>query len=359
MMNRIRPVWPMMVAGSLLLSGTLPAADSLSLAPASARAQVVTAHNPQAMVAFKPTPEVVEEMVNQAITNFTRQPTVAAAWASLAGTNETIGIKVYTAPGSNTGTRPSVAAAVIKGLLAAGTPTNRIIVWDRHESDLRRAGYFELAERFGIRVAGAAEAGYDPKTFYEAAMIGNLVFGDLEFGKKDEGAGKKSFVSKLVSQQMTKIINIAPVLNHNGAGVAGNLFSLALSSVDNTVRFEAAPARLATAVPEIYALPALGDRVVLNISDALICQYEGEERSLLHYSVDLNEIRLSRDPVALDVLALQDLESSRKARSQIELPSNWELYKNAALLELGVADPKHIDITKLKPAPAQGPTDTR
>jgi len=296
-------------------------------------------------------------MMNQAITNLTGKPTVAAAWASLAGTNETIGLKVYSVPGANAGTRLPVAVAVIKGLLEAGVPTNHIIVWDRHESDLRRAGYFELVERFGIRVEGAAEAGYDEKTFYETALIGSLVFGDLEFGRKTDDVGKKSFVSKLVSQQMTKIINIAPDLNHNGAGVAGNLFSLALGSVDNTVRFEATPSRLATAVPEIYALPALGERVVLSITDALICQYEGEERGLLHYSVDLNELRLSRDPVALDMLALQDLERSRKARSQVELPSNVELYKNAALLELGVADPKHIDVTTLKPA--QGPTSTR
>lgn len=352
-MNRICEIWTVMVAGALLFCPPLPAAESLSLNLPSPRAQVVSTHNSLATAAFKPVPEIVDAMVNQAITNLTAKPTVAAAWASLAGTNETFGLKVYTAPGSRTGTRPAVAAAVIKGLLEAGVPTNHIIVWDRHEADLRRAGYFELAERFGIRVEGAAEAGYDAQTFYEAAMIGNLVYGDLEFGKKDEGVGRKSFVSKLVSQQITKIINIAPVLNHNAAGVAGNLFSLAMSSVDNTVRFEVTPARLATAVPEIYALPVLGDRVVLNISDALICQYEGEERGLLHYSVDLNEIRLSRDPVALDALALQDLERSRKARSQVELPSNWELYKNAALLELGVADLKHIDITTLKPLRGQ------
>ncbi len=356
-MNRICQTWPGLIAGALLFCGPLPAAESLSLNPPSLRAQVVTARNPQATVALKPTPEIVDAMVNQAITNLTGKPTVAAAWASLVGTNETIGIKVFTAPGSDTGTRPPVVAAVVQGLLAAGIPTNHIIVWDRHEEDLRHAGYFELAGRFGIRVAGAAEAGYDAKTFYEAALIGNLVFGDLEFGKKDEGIGKKSFVSKLVSQQMTKIINIAPLLNHNGAGVAGNLFSLAMSSVDNLTRFEATPGRLATAVPEIYALPALGERVVLSISDALVCQYEGEERGLLHYSVALNEIRMSHDPVALDVLALQDLERSRKSRSQGELPVNWELYKNAALLELGVADPKHIDVTTLKPA--QGPTTTR
>ncbi len=356
-MNRILHVQWLFSVGSLLICGSLTAAEGLSLHSRGPRAQVVIAQNPQATVAFKPVPGVVETMLRQAITNLTGKSTETAAWASLVGTNEIIGIKVFTAPGSDTGTRPAVTAAVIKGLMTAGVPANHIIIWDRNEADLRRAGYFELGEQFGVRVAGAAEAGRDTNAFYETALLGNLVFGDLEFGRKDEGVGRKSFVSKLVSQQMTKIINIAPVLNHNGAGVAGNLFSLALSSVDNLTRFEASPGRLATAVPEIYALPALGDRVVLNISDALLCQYEGEVRGLLHYSMELNEIRLSRDPVALDVLALQDLERARKARSHNELPANWELYKNAALLELGVADPKQIDIAKLKPA--QGPADTR
>ena len=115
------------------------------------------------------------------------------------------------------------------------------------------------------------------QTFYnpDTAIIGNLVWGDLEFGKKGEGVGRKSFVSRLVSRQITKIISIAPLLNENEAGICGHLYSLAMGSVDNTLRFEGDPDRLAVAVPEIYALPVLGDRVALNITDALIGQYEG------------------------------------------------------------------------------------
>src|SRR6185369_5874128 len=109
-------------------------------------------------------------------------------------------------------------------------------------------------------------------------ILGQLVWSDLEFGRKGDGVGRKSFVSKLLVQGMTKIINITPLLNHNSAGVCGNLYSLAAGSVDNVLRFESDSRRLATAVPEIYALPSIGDRVVLNITDALICQYHGEQR---------------------------------------------------------------------------------
>src|SRR5262249_49447092 len=154
----------------------------------------------------------------------------------------------------NSGTRPAVVAAVVEGLLAAGLPPTNIIVWDKQTTDLRLAGYFDLAARYGIRVAGSAQTGYDEKAFYDTALLGNLVWGDLEFGRKGTGIGRKSFVSKLVSQEMTKIINISPLLNHNLAGVSGNLYSLAIGSVDNLTRFESDPNRMATAIPEIYAL---------------------------------------------------------------------------------------------------------
>ena len=84
--------------------------------------------------------------------------------------------------------------------------------------------------------------------------------------------------------------------------------------------------------------------MVLNIVDALICQYEGEERSLLHYSVMLNQLRFSADPVALDVLSLQELERQRQRARAPSAKPNLELYTNASLLELGVSDLKKIQV---------------
>ena len=147
---------------------------------------------------------------------------------------------------------------------------------------------------------------------------------------------------------MTKIITVSPLMNHNLAGVCGNLYSLSLGSVDNTTRFESDASRLATAVPEIYALPALSDHVALNIIDALICQYEGEERSLLHYSTVLNQIWLSRDPVALDVHAISELERQRKLANAATVKPNLDLYQNASLLELGVSDLKKIRVINVE-----------
>jgi len=287
-------------------------------------------------------------MLDRAITNLTGKATVPEAWRSLVRTQDIVGIKVYSSPGPDSGTRPAVVAAVVEGLLAAGLPPHNIIVWDRLTSDLRLSGFMQLSNRFGIRVEGSADAGWDENTFYDRALLGNLVWGDLEFGKKGIGIGRKSFVSKLVSRQITKIINVTPLLNHNVARVCGNLYSLALGSVDNILRFESDPDTLAEAIPEIYALEALGDHVVLSITDALICQYEGAERGLLHYSTALNELRLSTDPVALDVLSLQELDTQRLATHGPPVNPNQKLYTVASLLDLGVSDPKKILVERLK-----------
>ena len=305
----------------------------------NARVQVVSIENSAAVSDFKPNAEVVQTMVNCGLTNLTGKTTVVEACRSLVSTQDVIGIKVFSEAGM-------LVAAVIHDLLAAGVPSQHIIIWDKHVYDLRAAGFFDLAAQLDVRVAGSVEAGYDPTNFYlpDTVVIGNLVWGDSEFGKTNEGAGRKSFVTKIVSQQITKIISIAPLLNQEDIGVCGQLYSLALGSVDNTRRFEADPDRLAVAVPEIYALPILGDRVVLNITDALIGQYEGGSRGLLHYSSVPNQLWFSRDPVALD----KELDRERRAAGATQLKPRLELYANANLLQLGENNLEKIHVGKIR-----------
>jgi hypothetical protein len=238
----------------------------------------------------------------------------------------------------------------VRGLLAAGQPPDQIIIWDKHASDLETAGYYKLGRTLGVLVAGAVEAGYDTNAFYlpDSPVVGQLVWGDLEFGKtnKDFSIGKKSFISRLVSRHMTKIISVVPLMNENSAGICGHFFSIALGSVDNTRRFENNPERLAVALPEIYALPQVGDRVVLNITDALLAQYQGGPEGYLQFSQVRNEIWFGQDPVALDVMALKELMLQRRLLGAPPLPSNFAIYTNAVLLQLGVNDPSSIQIEK-------------
>jgi hypothetical protein len=315
------------------------------------QAQVVCVEDSAAISDFQPNAAIVQTMVDQGVAALMGTTNAATAWRRLVSPQDVVGIKVFSEAGMLSGTRPAAVGAVIRGLLAAGVPPTNIVIWDKHTYDLRDAGFFDLAAQFGVRVAGSAETGYDPTNFYlpDTVVIGSLVWGDLEFNQTNGVAGRKSFVTKIVSQQITKIISIAPLLNEEEIGVCGQLYSLALGSVDNTRRFEADADRLAVAVPEICALPLLGDRVVLNITDALIGQYEGSGRGLLHYSAVPNQLWFSRDPVALDVLAIQELDRERRAAGAPQIKPGLELYTNASLLQLGENNLEKIHVEKIRP----------
>lgn len=328
------------------------AQENFPLHETNSSARVVVVQGDQLLDAFLPDESRVEAAFDRGLTSFTRETTVSNAWHRLIGAKDIVGIKVFSEPGPVCGTRKAVVAAMVHGLLASGLPAKRIIIWDRHTADLRTAGYFELGRRLGVRVAGAAETGYDTNTFYlpDSPVVGQLVWGDLEFGltNKNFSIGKKSFVSKLVSQQMTKIISVAPLMNENAAGVCGHFFSLGLGSVDNVRRFEDNPERLAVALPEIDALPVIGDRVALNVTDALLLQYEGGPEGYLQFSTVRNELWFSHDPVALDTMALKELVRQRKLVNGPTLPSNFAIYTNAVVLQLGVNDPARIQVEKIK-----------
>jgi len=321
----------------------------------NAAARVVVVQGENLLDAYLPDEARVAAAFNCGLTNLTRTATVPDAWLTLLHTNDVVGIKVFSVPGPLAGSRPAVVAAIVRGLLATGLATNQIIIWDKHEASLRAAGYFEVGARLGVPVVGAVEAGFDPATFYlpDSPVIGSLVWGDSEFGltNKDFSLGKKSFVSNLVSRRLTRIISVAPLINEPAAGLCGHFYSLALGSVDNTRRFEDDPDRLATALPEIDAMAVIGDRVALHVTDALLGQYQGGPGGFLQFSTILNQLWLSRDPVALDTLALKELIRERKVVSAPQLKTNFQIYTNAALLLLGINDPARIHVEKVSLAP--------
>jgi hypothetical protein len=322
--------------------GLLPDSSSPS-------ARVIIAHDPQATEAFKPDAVHIKAMLERALCTLTAETTTTAAWRKFVSTQDIVGIKVFTSPGPTTGTRPEVVAGLIETLVSSGVTPSNIVIWDRTLAALRQAGFNEIASRYGVTLQGSIESGWDTAAFYETPLLGQLAYTDLEFGRQGETVGRRSYVTKLLTRRITRIINVAPLLNHNRAGVSGLLYSLSMGAVDNTLRFESDPARLATAVPEIYALPEISDRVVLSLIDALVCQYAGEHISLLHYSATLNELWLSQDPVALDTLAVMQLEQQRRNAQMANPNLNKELYDNASLLQLGVGQPGRIRVERVEP----------
>jgi hypothetical protein len=332
------------VAGLIVAALALPAGADLTLTPfsgAATAARVVVVQDAAATEALRARPAVVEKMIRDGICRLTGKTNAAEAWLTLVSTNDRVAIKVFSAPGANSGTRLPCVEAVVAGLIDAGLAPTNITLLDRRLSDLRAAGYPALAEKLGVNLAGSVEAGFDPEAFYDNPIPGTLLAGDHEFGQTGDGVGRKSFITKAATRA-DKIISIVPLLNNNDAGVTGHLFSTGLGLVDNAHRFAGRTDRLLSALPEIYGQPQIFDKVALNITDALICQYQGESRSLLHYSVPLNQIWFGKDAVALDTLGLAELERQRDIAKIAKTPAPTQIYANAELLELGVSNLRRI-----------------
>lgn len=338
-----------LVAVAVLL-GVRPARAATS-PPAPAR--VVMVHHPEATRYLQPQPAIMQRMVEEGLRRCFDQPDAALAWRRLMPTQTVVGIKVYALPGRLSGTRPEVVAALARSLMQAGWAPQNIIVWDKSRDALLRAGYGELAASLGIQVEAVTDSGYDANVAYERPFLGRLVFGDLEFERKEPGVGRRSHVARLVTQKIQRHIIVTPLHHHNQVEITGHLYNLALGGVDNVQRFEANAAQLMEAVPEIFALECFSDRLLFCVTDALIAQYEGQQRSLLHYSAVLNELWFSRDPVALDVLGRDRLQRLRAAAKAAPSKIQNELFNNAALLELGVAEVSRISLehVRLSPTP--------
>ena len=131
------------------------------------------------------------------------------------------------------------------------------------------------------------------------------------------------------------------------AGLAGCIYNMTLPNVDNWRRFTQFESLGAYAMAEIYADPVIRDKVVLNIMDALVAAYAGGPEPHPNYAVHEATLLASKDPVAIDALALRRLE---RLRAEAKLPAIGELAAHVPLagqMGLGNVDPARIEVRNL------------
>ena len=324
--------------------------------PAPTPSVVYRAHNQNAIHDFQTNPEIVRRMTNALVLAVTHQPDVASAWRSLVRPNDRIGIKISAAGGEIFTTHREIVNTIVDGLVAAGHSRRDIIVWDRSLAGIKEAGY---TEREGYQLKSIPPRdGYDPKATYSAPFLGNLIWGDSEYlssgGQlpllsETENTSSVSHFSKIVANEVTKIINL-PVLSDNVRnGVAGCLYNVTIPNIDNWRRFGLPPDYGASSIPEIYYDPHIGQKVVFNLMDGLQAQYAGGPESQPGYSFPFATLYASKDPVAIDAIALRQLEEWRKKRKVPPIKRLGAHIMMAGQFGLGNADPSRIEVRDVGP----------
>ncbi len=313
-------------------------------------ATVFVAHDPGAIKDYRTNPAVVHAMVDRLVTSVTGQADLAKAWGSLVSPTDRVGIKISAAGGELFTTHRDVVNAIVDGLVAAGHARSSIIVWDRSLGGIAGAGFRINSEGYQLRSIPPRD-GYDPKAVFSAPLLGNLVWGDLDFranrGKvpflsDTENTSNESHFCRIVSTDVTKIINV-PVMSDSATnGIAGCLYNMTIPNVDNWRRFAQASGFAASGIPEVYASPLVVNKVVLNIMDGLLAEYAGGPASQPNYAVHYATLFASKDPVAVDALALKQI---KEWRAKANLPPIDQLAAHVPVAEqmgLGVADPARI-----------------
>lgn len=338
--------------------------DEPTPVPVPARSFVYEAGSGNAIYDYRVNSITVHSLVDEVVKAATGESTVASAWASLVKPVDIVGIKVSANGAPLFSTHPEVVSAIVAGLNEAGVPSENIVVWDRDKELLQIAGY--RGRGAGYRLMWT-DGNYDPQVFITAPIAGKLIFGDLQFiGKqpanfrselnadpkeKDgvrgpalDGLSDRSYVSRVLTRVVTKVINVPVLADNVYCGLSGSLFNMTVQNIDNWRRLVQPPNSGDPSIPEAYADPRISGKVVLHIMDGLVALYAGGPTGNTNYAVQHGTIYASRDPVALDAIAVRTLDQwrSRDKLDTISKSAKW--FQTAFLYGLGNCDLNRIEL---------------
>ena len=307
--------------------------------------------------------EVVRAMFRKGLRHLTGKHS-RQSFALFFERDDVIGIKVNPVGAGVISTHLEVVDAIIDWLETNGIPRKQIVIWDRFDYMLTDAGF--TPERFpGIGIVGlqtmdeaAAEGktednsrwlnedgshvsvpNFDQEVYYWADVEGPK---DLPYLNQHVVNGKYSYFGKLITQRLTKIINV-PAFKNTGNGISMATKNLGYGAVCNTNRLHR-PLFFDVCV-EVLAFPAVRDKLVLNITDGLIGQYEGGPAGNAKFTYTLNKLYFATDPFAIDKVCHDSIVQKRKDMSiQVnEHPIYSSYFDYAQEIGLGKTSPEVLE----------------
>ncbi len=246
----------------------------------------------------------VRQMVSQGMRALTGAKKDADAWRGFFTPSDVVGIKANCSGAPGAMSMPAVIAEIARNLIAIGLKPEQIYVWER--SQLSRAGYDTYVPK-GVQLHTAGRTAYDPKTYVECNFFGE--------------ENTRSNMVALITEKLTKIINVPNMKDHGAAGVTGALKNIAYGSFNNVARsHKNAKTHTLSFVGTLAAVEPIRSRTVLNIMDGLRGVWHGgpfsRNREFRFYP---KTIMFSTDPVAMDRLLLDIIDNKRKAEGAVSV----------------------------------------
>jgi hypothetical protein len=265
--------------------------------------------------------DVTREMMAQGMCALTGATTPLEAWRRFFEPKDVVGIKVNCGGFPHCISDYGIVSETIRQLMQVGIPASQIYVYERFQNQLTECDYAPRIPQ-GIQIVAAERAnryadndGYDPATYLEADL----------FGEEDT----RSNLMKLVSRQLTKIINIPNMKDHGASGVTGCLKNIAYGSFSNVARtHQRGRSHTLSFIGTLASIEPLRSRTVLQIMDGLRAVWHGGPFArTTKYVFHPQRILFGTDPVAIDRLLLDIIDDKRKAEGAISI---WD--RNPATL---------------------------
>jgi uncharacterized protein (DUF362 family) len=250
------------------------------------------------------------------------------AWRKLFGPNDVVGIKVNCIAGPELSSHPNVVAAITSALKAAGVAEEKIIIWDRKGRELSKAGYTINVNGPGVRCYGTkGTVGYEEEATKQGSFKGRL--------------------SKILTRQITALINVPILKDHVIAGVTASMKNH-YGSISNPRQHHGAGCGLFIA--DLNSVAAIRDKTRLIVCDATRALCNGGPSYKPAFTWRYSGMLVATDPVALDTIGAKIIDERRDEMGLSSLEDAGRpprFLASAAQRGLGVTNERDIDLRTL------------
>ncbi len=329
--------------------------------PGPFRGRVVQVEHPQSIVDGKYQAEPVHQMLYKGMTQLTGAPDIASAWRVFFEPGDVVGIKVNPVGSPHVISAAEVVREIIFGLKSAGVKANDIVVYDRYRAQFLKAGFDKWLPE-GVRTSSAANdyetvqqaiEGYDPDHYMDMALT--LPGYDL-----NNLTARRSFASRFITREVSKLVNLAVLKDHQSAGVTLALKNLSHGLVNNVNRSHSTRTLnvCGAFIPAVVSMPVIRNKAVLHILDGIKGLYHGGPGARPQFVWEHKRIYFASDPVALDRVGWREIDRKRLALGMRTIaedrPDQYSTYLSrqpehveiAGALGLGEWDEGKIDLRK-------------
>ena len=294
--------------------------------------------------------QLLRKMMEKGMAELTGKTSLAEAWKMFISSDDVVGIKLNCAGGPLCYSRPEILDEIIRGVRMAGVKDDNIIVWDRRQWLMTRCGYQVNRNSAGVKYYGPEVTrvgqedmnGYDAEAYIESDIVSRS---PLRLVRKPS---TRSHFAEIMSQKVTKLINLPVLKDHGTAGVTLCLKNLGFGVVHNTARFHPAPYYGAPIIADVHAHPIVRKKTVLHILDGLWAVWNGGPDANQGNTYPSGRIFLGTDPVAIDQVCWQLIEANRKVLDYPPIGERAHHIAATARKGLGINDPQRISHLSFK-----------